>query len=110
MAPGGKLLEEVLVEKVEYYSYISEGDPEEDDLIVISVLDADNNERELKLAKTREEVWKKVTNVIKEGEENDKDVFIVAQEAPFPNKAAKEGYDILQLVIDAKVAANQTSG
>eukprot|EP00495_Collosphaeridae_sp_1-RS-2012_P008503 TRINITY_DN8467_c0_g1_i1.p2 TRINITY_DN8467_c0_g1~~TRINITY_DN8467_c0_g1_i1.p2 ORF type:complete len:80 (-),score=33.81 TRINITY_DN8467_c0_g1_i1:28-267(-) len=60
MAPGGKLLEEVVVEKVEYcFSYISEGDFEEDELVVISVLDSQNEEVELKLSSQREDVWKK---------------------------------------------------
>merc|ERR1711920_589213 len=105
-APGGKLLEEVVVEKVEYcYSYISEGDFEEDELVSISVLDSQDLEVELKLSKKREDVWKKVKNVITEGEANDKDIFIMTQEAPFPNKNVKEGYEIYQLIVDAKLAS-----
>jgi len=106
MAPGGKLLEEVVVEKVEYcFSYISEGDFEEDELVVISVLDSQDQEVELKLSKKREDVWKKVKNIITEGEEKEKDIFIMTQEAPYPNKSVKEGYEIYQLVIDAKLAS-----
>jgi len=105
MAPGGKLLEECVVEKVEYcFSYISEGDFEADELVCISCIDANDQEVELKLSKKREDVWNKVKNVIEEGEKNDKDIFIMTQEAPFPNKNVKEGYEIYQLVVDAKVA------
>jgi len=105
MAPGGKLLEQCVVEKVEYgYSYISEGDFKEDELVVISCLDANDKEVELKLSKGRADVWKKVSSVIEEGEANDKDIFIMTTEAPFPNKNVKEGYEIYQLVVDAKVA------
>jgi len=106
MAPGGKLLEEVVVEKVEYcFSYVSEGDLDEDELVCISVLDSQDQEVELKLSKKREAVWNKVKNVITEGEANERDIFIMTQEAPFPNKNVKEGYEIYQLVIDAKLGA-----
>merc|ERR1712207_122968 len=52
MAPGHQLLEKCVVEKNEYtYSYISEGDPESDDLIEISCLDENSQEVVLKLAR-----------------------------------------------------------
>merc|ERR1719188_742502 len=52
MAPGHQLLEKCVVEKNEYtFSYISEGDPESDELIEISCLDEQSQEVVLKLRK-----------------------------------------------------------
>jgi len=104
MAPGHQQLQECVVEKVEYFfSYVSEGDMETDDLVEISCLDDDSQEVVLKLSKARDAVWKKVCACIEEGEKEECDVVLVTQEAPTTNKNSKEGYDILQLVIDAKV-------
>merc|ERR1719410_2182067 len=52
MAPGHQLLEKCVVEKNEYtFSYISEGDPESDELLELSCLDENNQETMLKLRK-----------------------------------------------------------
>jgi len=105
MAPGHQLLEKCVVEKNEYsFSYISEGDPEEDDLIEISCLDDNSQEVVLKLRKDgNDAIWTKVINSIAEAEAADCDVVLVTQEAPSKNKSAQNGYDIWQLVIDAKL-------
>merc|ERR1712173_275693 len=103
MAPGHQQLEKAVIEKLEYtYSY-TEGDPETDDLITLYCMDEAANEVELKLSKERDSVWKKVMASIEEGEANDDEIVLVVQEGPKRNKNAKEGYDILQLIIDAKV-------
>merc|ERR1712173_245443 len=102
MAPGHQQLEQVVVEKLEYtYSYI-DGDVDSDESIIINCLDVDNNEVELKLGREREAVWKKVTETIAEAEENDEEAVLVVMEAPRRNKNSANGYDIYQIVIDAK--------
>merc|ERR1711933_5778 len=94
-----------VVEKNEYtFSYISEGDPETDDLLEISCLDEQSQEVVLKLRKEgNDAIWGKVMAAIEQGEKEECDVVLVTQEAPSKNKSAQNGYDIWQLVIDAKV-------
>jgi len=106
MAPHGMHLEECVMEKMEYtYSY-TEGEPEEDELITLSCMDEANNSVELGLSNKRTKVWEKVLGTIKEGEENDQEVQIIVQEGPMPNKNAGQGYDVVQLVIDAKIVTD----
>merc|ERR1719491_938293 len=107
MAPGHQLLQKCLMEKVEYsFSYISEGDPETDDIIEISCLDEESKECVLKLRKNdNDAIWTKVHATIAEAEAADCECILVTQEAPSKNKSAQNGYDIWQLVIDAKVIA-----
>lgn len=105
MAPGHQQLSACVIEKLEYTYCYMEGDPDDKDcdMLLMSCMDDTNTECELKLSRARPKVWEKVVGVIQAGEESGDEICLIVQEAPKENKNAKEGYDILQIIIDAKL-------
>lgn len=105
MKAGHEQLNQCIVENNEYSFSFMTGDPADKtcNLLKISCLDANNNDCELKLSRERQAVWDKVTSAVAKGMESGEEIILTVQEAPSVNKAARHGYDILQLIIDGKV-------
>jgi len=94
MHPGGDHLTRPVMEKTEYL--VSHYDKNSEEL---SCLDEDFEEIFFKLSKTREEVHKKVTECIENGQNEGKDVYVTVLEGP---KKLGDKIEILQIVTEAK--------
>merc|ERR550525_1098548 len=87
MHPGGDHLTRPVMEKIEYL--VSHMDGEED----LVCLDEDFEEIFFKISKTREEVYTKVTEMIENGQNDGKDVYVTVLEGP---KKLGDKIEILQ--------------